>query len=482
MENSNLQGERDELHKTLMSARRAQNDAEQAIVRLEQNMQNLEMDMRQERAEEEEAKALQWHNFREVHTRVVQIESVRETLVKTVEEDKKCLQDSERQRDALLTQFRSLMKTVEEDKKCLQDSERQRDALLPQLRSLTQDLRRVQSIDFDKKLRDSLVRISDAEYQQPLIYNQICALQEELGEARSAQGVLQGAAHMQPKERADEATSSWETKSRELIRKLSMAETECARKDGQMQQLELRLEQSRTKLLTADTQTKQWRTRSAQRDKKSVWLRQNLRKMAPTSADNSRNPSVTPAATTALNKNASSVTLSGQHFSHNLNQSPPSARLVNSLLTGAFSGLDDGNCSSSWSVGSVGSVRSEKTGATGTSGRGASSKWSSKHEADTRKVISSGGQGYQEPDAVQVEQYGEAFVVGAAGLAVSPPQQQPFQVVVCVCVCCLPRVLNLIYVKCVLFYTWYVTPHNPQFGRCYRPYLLGCSHTRPLVR
>lgn len=316
MENSNLQGERDELHKTLMSARRAQNDAEQAIVRLQHHMQNLEMEMRQERAEEEEAKDLQWHNIREVHARVVQLESERETLVKTVEEDKKRLQDSERQRDALL----------------------------PQLRSLTQDLRRVQSMDFDKKLRDSLVRISDAEYQQSLLYNQICALQEELGEARSAQGVLQGAAHVQPKERADEA-SSWEAKSRELIRKLSTAETECARKDGQVQQLELRLEQSRTKLLAAETQTKQWRMRSAQRDKESVWLRQNLRKMAPTSADTSRSPSVTPAATAALNKNEPSATLRGLSeatlsalsLSRNLNQSPPSATLVNSLVTGAFS-------------------------------------------------------------------------------------------------------------------------------------------------
>ena len=99
-------------------------------------------------------------------------------------------------------------------------------------------------------------------------------------------------------------------------------------------------------------------------------------------------------------------------------------------------GLEDGNGSSSRSVGSVGSVRSEKTGATGRSGRGASSKWLSKHEADTRKVISSGGQGYQAPDAVQVEQYGEVFVVGAAGLPASPPQQQPLQVVVvCVCGC-----------------------------------------------
>ena len=333
MENSNLQGDRDELHKTLMSARRAQNDAEQAIVRLEKHMKNLEMNMRQERAEEEEAKSLQWNNFREVQARVVQLESERETLVKTVEEDQKRLQDSETQRDVLL----------------------------PQLRSLTQDLRRVQSMDF---------------------------------------GVLQGAAYMQPKERAEEASSSWEAKSRELIRKLSMAETECARKDGQVQQLELCLEQSRTKLLAAETQTKQWRMRSAQRDKESVWLRQNLRKMAPTSADNT-----------------------------------PSATLVNSLLTGAFSGRDDGNGSSSRSVGSIGSVGSEKTGATGRSGRGASSKWLSKHEADTRKVISSGGQGYQAPDAVQVEQYGEVFVVGAAGLAASPPQQQPLQVVVCVCVC-----------------------------------------------
>ncbi len=242
MENSSLQGERDEMHKTLLSARPAQNDAEQAIVRLEHHMQNLERHMRQERAEDQEGKALQWHNFREIHAHVVQLESERETLVKTVEEDKKRLQDSERQRDALL----------------------------PQLRSLTQDLRRVQSMDFDKKLRDSLVRISDAEYQQSLLYNQICALQEELGEARSAQGVLQGVAHMQPKERADEASSSWEAKSRELTRKLSMAATECARKDGQVQQLELRLEQIRTKLLAAETQTKQWRMRSAQRDKESV--------------------------------------------------------------------------------------------------------------------------------------------------------------------------------------------------------------------
>ena len=98
----------------------------------------------------------------------------------------------------------------------MHEAERQRDALLPQLRSLTEDLRRVQvsvsvclcvfvylcmhacphrrplarssvrftclsvcmyvceqELGLEQKLRDSLVRVSDAEYQQSLLDAQV---------------------------------------------------------------------------------------------------------------------------------------------------------------------------------------------------------------------------------------------------------------------------------------------------------------------
>jgi hypothetical protein len=62
--------------------------------------------------------------------------------------------------------------------------------------------------------------------------------------------------------------------------KLAIAETEGARREGQIQQLEHRLEGARKQLQLAERQTKEWQVRSAQRDKESAWLRQNLRKMA----------------------------------------------------------------------------------------------------------------------------------------------------------------------------------------------------------
>ena len=48
----------------------------------------------------------------------------------------------------------------------MKESERQRDALLPELRALKDDVRRVKELGLENKLRDSLVRVADAEYQQ----------------------------------------------------------------------------------------------------------------------------------------------------------------------------------------------------------------------------------------------------------------------------------------------------------------------------
>ena len=63
--------------------------------------------------------------------------------------------------------------TTPADKRRGQESERQRDALLPELRALKDDVRRVKELSLESKLRDSLVRIADAEYQQSLLDAQV---------------------------------------------------------------------------------------------------------------------------------------------------------------------------------------------------------------------------------------------------------------------------------------------------------------------
>jgi hypothetical protein len=245
MENNNLRGERESLMHTLSDARRAQSDAEECVGRLEEHMREMEEEITKDRHAENQSNDLSRQELLDAQDRMLQLES--ERLI--------------------------LLQTVEACKKRVRDTELQRDALLPQLRSLTEDLRKVQELGLEHKLRDSLVRISDAEYQQSLLDLQVKALERELAEARAAPTP---GAHGEDAEHA----GSWEAKCRELMSKLAIAETEGARREGQIQQLEHRLEGARKQLQLAERQTKEWQVRSAQRDKESAWLRQNLRKMA----------------------------------------------------------------------------------------------------------------------------------------------------------------------------------------------------------
>ncbi len=265
MENNNLRGERESLIHTLSDARRAQSDAEECVGRLEDHMREMEEEITRDREAENQGNDLSRQELLDAQDRVLQLES--ERLI--------------------------LMQTVEASKKRVRDTELQRDALLPQLRSLTEDLRRVQELGLETKLRDSLVRISDAEYQQSLLDLQVKALERELAEARAAPTP---GAHGDDGEHA----GSWEAKCRELMSKLAISETEGARREEQIQQLQHRLEGARKQLQVAERQTKEWQVRSAQRDKESAWLRQNLRKMASSQQ-----------ASTASDVTASVVTASG---------------------------------------------------------------------------------------------------------------------------------------------------------------------------
>jgi chromosome segregation ATPase len=217
LENSGLRRERENLLHTLSDARRAQGSAEEAIGRLEFHMKEMENEMQNEREAEHRAS-------QQVHQ------------MSKINEDRLLALESER---------RGLVESLETSKQRLLQAERQRDALLPQVRQLKEDLRRVQELGLEQKLRDSLVRISDAEYQQALVESQVRALQVELAQVRGSTidttAIVAGA-------------ETWEGRCRELMSKLSLSETESARKDGQVKQLEHRLDHSRQQLEVAERQ------------------------------------------------------------------------------------------------------------------------------------------------------------------------------------------------------------------------------------
>ena len=245
LENTNLRSEREGLIKTISEARRAQGAAEEAIARLEKQMRDMDEELNAEREAEQRTAQQASRSAQETGARLAELES--ERLI--------------------------LMQTVEAGRRRVQDSERQRDALLPELRALKDDVRRFKELGLEQKFRDSLVRVADAEYQQSLLDAQVRALQAELSEARSLRGAEAGGADAQ--EPQDE--SSWEGKCRQLMSKLAQAETEAARKEGQLQQQEQQLEHTRRRMEDAERKAKEWKIRSTQRDKESAWLRQSLR-------------------------------------------------------------------------------------------------------------------------------------------------------------------------------------------------------------
>ena len=178
-----------------------------------------------------------------------------------------------------------------------------------------------------------------------------------------------------------------------------MAERESARKDGQIEQQDLRLQHARQQLQVAEKQAKEWRVRSAQRDKESAWLRQNLRKMA--------------SASSALPEASLHSTANSQGASNNSSTSMGAATGPGkrAIVTGlpphrpTYTAVQPTSADSSLSSG-LHSKRSP-----GAQEGKAVSRWLSKHENEMAIASQPSSVNASANEDVKVEQYGEQFFV-----------------------------------------------------------------------